>query len=97
MDVGVNPELASDFMSVDINLTSPVDKACDLIQDEGLGKERELVNDEGDSHCVEVSGCLGCAPDDFSLSWIAKLVVSPNAEGRNAKSAKKRDYNLPDR
>ena len=45
-------------MSVDINSTSPVDKACDLIQNEGLGKERELVNDEGYFHCEAFSAPL---------------------------------------
>ncbi len=62
MDIRVNPGLVSDSMSVDVNFTSPVDKTRDLIQDESLGKQRELVNDEGDSHCVEVSGCSGARP-----------------------------------
>ena len=38
MDIRVNHWLASDPMSVDVNVTCPVDKTRDLVQDESLGK-----------------------------------------------------------
>ena len=50
MDIWVNNWLASDPMSVDVHFTCPVDKTRDLVQDESLGKQRELVNDKGYSH-----------------------------------------------
>jgi hypothetical protein len=90
VDIRVNPGLVSDSMSIDVNVTSPVDKTRDLIQDESLGKQRKLVNDEGDSHCVEVSGCSACAPADFSLGCEG----GGESEGRGSKCQERQEKRL---